>query len=141
MRKKHIIWLATAGLIATAGGVLVLPGAMPASAVPSTRGGHQQVLHLTSQTEQFSVIELAQLVKEAAGHLGYSVEIQHYENPRVEKEQHHYSAAHTKLLDLGLKPHLLSETLIESMFASIERHKDRVITDHILPRDRWRPAG
>ena len=47
---------------------------------------------------------------------------------------------HTKLLDLGLEPHLLSETLIESMFSTIERHKDRVILDHILPRDRWRPG-
>ena len=47
---------------------------------------------------------------------------------------------HTKLLDLGLKPHLLNETLIESMFSTIERFKDRVIAEHILPRDRWRPA-
>ncbi len=38
-------------------------------------------------TEQFSVIELAQLVKQAGEHLGYAVEIQHYENPRVEKER------------------------------------------------------
>ena len=48
---------------------------------------------------------------------------------------------HTKLLDLGLKPHLLSETLIESVFAEIERYKARVITDHILPRDRWQVAA
>ena len=41
----------------------------------------------------------------------------------------------------GCKPHLLSETLIESMFGVIERHQDRVITDHILPRDRWRAGG
>jgi UDP-sulfoquinovose synthase len=45
---------------------------------------------------------------------------------------------HTKLLDLGLKPHLLSETLIESMFETIGRYKDRVILDHILPATRWR---
>ena len=49
--------------------------------------------------------------------------------------------SHTKLLDLGLKPHLLNEALIESIFSTIERHKDRVITDHILPRDRWRQAA
>ncbi len=45
------------------------------------------------------------------------------------------------LLDLGLEPHLLSETLIESMFAAIERHRDRVILDHILPTIRWRPPA
>ena len=43
------------------------------------------------------------------------------------------------LIDLGLEPHLLSETLVESMFGVIDRHKDRVITDAILPRTRWRP--
>jgi len=92
-------------------------------------------------TEQFSVSELAEHVRAAGAEVGLEVAVEHLENPRVEKEQHYYRAAHTKLLDLGLKPHLLSETLIESMFASIERYKDRVITDHILPRDRWRPAG
>ncbi len=60
-------------------------------------------------TEQFSVLELAGLVKHAGEHLGYSVEIQHYENPRVEKEEHYYNAIHTKLLDLGLEPTLLGE--------------------------------
>jgi UDP-sulfoquinovose synthase len=63
------------------------------------------------------------------------------DNPRVEAEQHYYNAAHTKLLDLGLRPHLLDETLIESMFSTIERFKDRVLVDHILPKDRWRPIG
>ena len=91
-------------------------------------------------TEQFSVIELAGLVKEAAGHLGYSVEIQHYENPRVEKEEHYYNAVHTKLLDLGLEPTLLGEELVESMIHAIERHKGRVIESAIDPSTRWNPA-
>src|SRR3954451_13105325 len=62
-------------------------------------------------TEQFSVIELAGLVKQAAEHLGYSVEVAHLENPRVEKEEHYYNAIHTKLIDLGLEPTLLGEEL------------------------------
>jgi UDP-sulfoquinovose synthase len=60
------------------------------------------------------------------------------ENPRVELEEHYYNATHTKLLDLGLQPHLLSETLIESMFAVMERYRHRVIPDRIDPRTRWR---
>ncbi len=91
-------------------------------------------------TEQFSVIELAELVKHAGEHLGYSVEIQHYENPRVEKEQHYYNAVHTKLLDLGLQPTLLGEELVESMIHTIERHKDRVIEASIDPKTRWSPG-
>ena len=91
-------------------------------------------------TEQFSVIELAQLVKHAAEHLGYSVEIDHVDNPRVEKEKHYYNAIHTKLLDLGLEPTLLGEELVESMIHAIERHKSRVIETAIDPRTRWNPA-
>jgi UDP-sulfoquinovose synthase len=92
-------------------------------------------------TEQFSVAELAELVRKAGAEIGMDVAIHPIENPRVEAEEHYYNAAHTKLLDLGLRPHLLDETLIESMFATIERFRDRVIVDHILPLDRWRPGG
>jgi UDP-sulfoquinovose synthase len=91
-------------------------------------------------TEQFSVLELAGLVKEAGEHLGYSVEVQHYENPRVEKEEHYYNAIHTKLLDLGLEPTLLGEELVESIIHAIERHKGRVIETAIEPKTRWNPA-
>ena len=92
-------------------------------------------------TEQFSVVELAELVQRAGKEYGLHVQLEHMENPRVEKEEHYYKAKHTKLLDLGLQPHLLSETLIESMFAAIERYKDRVIEAHILPETRWRRAA
>jgi UDP-sulfoquinovose synthase len=91
-------------------------------------------------TEQFSVIELAELVKQAGEHLGYSVEIQHVDNPRVEKEEHYYNAIHTKLLDLGLEPTLLGEELVESMIHAIERHKGRAIEAAIDPRTRWNPS-
>jgi UDP-sulfoquinovose synthase len=91
-------------------------------------------------TEQFSVLELAGLVKDAGEHLGYSVDIQHYENPRVEKEEHYYNAIHTKLLDLGLEPALLGEELVESIIHAIERHKGRVIETAIDPQTRWNPA-
>jgi UDP-sulfoquinovose synthase len=90
-------------------------------------------------TEEFSVTELAELVQKAGAEVGLAVAANAIHNPRVELEEHYYHPIHTKLLDLGLKPHLLSETLIESMFAMIQRYQDRVIADHILPRDRWRP--
>jgi UDP-sulfoquinovose synthase len=92
-------------------------------------------------TEQFSVWDLAELVQMAGAEYGLRVEVDPIENPRVEAEEHYYRATHTKLLDLGLKPHLLNETLIETMFATIQRFRSRVIEDHILPRDRWRPGA
>ncbi len=91
-------------------------------------------------TEQFSVDQLAGLVKGAAEHLGYTVEVQHCENPRVELEDHYYNAVHTKLIDLGLESTLLGEELVESMIHAIERHKEHVIADSINPRTRWNPA-
>ena len=90
-------------------------------------------------TEQFSVRDLAELVERAAKEHGIEVRIDSVENPRVEKEEHYYNAAHTKLLDLGLKPQLLSETLIESMFGVIERYKGRAIPEVIMPKTRWAP--
>jgi UDP-sulfoquinovose synthase len=89
-------------------------------------------------TEQFSIVELAELVQKAGAEYGLQVEVEHLDNPRVEKEEHYYKATHTKLLDLGLEPHFLSETLIESMFGAIEKHRDRVIPELIRPKTRWR---
>ena len=91
-------------------------------------------------TEQFSVLELAELVKHAASHLGYEVTVDHVENPRVEKEEHYYNAVHTKLLDLGLEPTLLKEELIESVLHAVERYKEHVIESSIDPHTRWNPA-
>jgi UDP-sulfoquinovose synthase len=91
-------------------------------------------------TEQFSINELAELVQRAGAEFGFEVKVDHVENPRVEAEEHYYNAKHTGLLDLGLKPHYLSETLVESVFARIEEHKERVITHAIMPKTRWRPA-
>ena len=36
-------------------------------------------------------------------------------NPRVELEEHYYNAKHSKLTELGLQPHLLSDNLIDSL--------------------------
>ena len=90
-------------------------------------------------TEQFSVQELAELVQRAGSDVGLDVRIDHVANPRVEKEEHYYNAVHTRLVDLGLEPHPLSETLVGSMFAEIERFRDRVDPAHIMPATRWRP--
>jgi UDP-sulfoquinovose synthase len=90
-------------------------------------------------TELFSVRQLASIVKQAGREHGLEVVVEALENPRVEMEEHYYNATHTKLLDLGLRPHMLSDTLIEHVFDVIGRYRDRVVRDHILPRTRWRP--
>jgi UDP-sulfoquinovose synthase len=91
-------------------------------------------------TEQFSVQELAELVKRSAAELGFEVAIESYPNPRIEAEEHYYNATHTKLLDLGLRPHHLGEELVRSMLKLIERYRVRVIERAIVPRTRWKPG-
>jgi UDP-sulfoquinovose synthase len=100
-------------------------------------GGEYRVFN--QFTESFTVLELAQLVARSGKEVGLDVSIEHLDNPRIEAEEHYYNAKHTRLLDLGLQPHHLSETLIESMFEVIGRHRDRVVKEHIMPRTRWRP--
>jgi UDP-sulfoquinovose synthase len=90
-------------------------------------------------TESFTVLELAELVARAAKEVGITATIEHVDNPRIEAEEHYYHATNTRLMDLGLQPHYLSETLIESMFDIIGRYRDRVVEEHIMPRTRWRP--
>lgn len=89
-------------------------------------------------TEQFTVLQLAETVARAGVELGLRVEIEPIEDPRVEAEEHYYNAKHTRLLDLGLQPHFLSEELVESMLSTIVRYKERIVPERILPRIQWR---
>ncbi len=89
-------------------------------------------------TEQMSVAEIADRVAQA--YPGPSV-IEQVPNPRVEAEQHYYRAAHTRLLDLGLVPHLVDEQLIVSLARIVERHRARVNLDAIRPSIRWRSTA
>ncbi|WP_026961707.1 NAD-dependent epimerase/dehydratase family protein [Alicyclobacillus herbarius] len=89
-------------------------------------------------TEQFSVLELAERVQKVAAEMGIQANIAHLPNPRVEKEEHYYNAVHTRLLDLGLKPHLLSDELIHDLIKTAERYRDRVDTSVIAPTATWR---
>jgi UDP-sulfoquinovose synthase len=89
-------------------------------------------------TEQFSVMDIALKVKEAGKALGIKVEIDHIPDPRVEAEQHYYNARHSKLLDLGLQPHFLSDSLLDSLMNIALRYRDRVDTTMLLPQVNWR---
>ena len=90
-------------------------------------------------TESFSVRDMARLVKEASPRPVLIAE--GMDNPRVEHEEHYFNAANTKLLDLGLEPHLLTADVILGMLELIERHKDRVEVDAIAPTVQWRSSA
>src|SRR5271167_3408268 len=91
-------------------------------------------------TEQFNVLELAQMVQEIGKDLGLKVQIEHLPDPRVEAESHYYNAKHSSLLKLGLEPHLLSNTLLDSLIHVAIRYRDRIDSSQFLPTVNWRNA-
>jgi UDP-sulfoquinovose synthase len=88
-------------------------------------------------TEEFSVLELAEMVRRVAHDEGIHVQVAHLMNPRVEKEDHYYFAKNTRLKDLGLEPHLLSDEVLRGILRTALEHKDRILVDHILPKVTW----
>ena len=91
-------------------------------------------------TEQFSVLELAEIVKTVGGEMGLQVEIDHLPDPRVEAESHYYNAKHSKLVDLGLDPHMLSDSLVDSLINIAMRYRDRIDPALFAPQVNWRHA-
>jgi len=89
-------------------------------------------------TEHFSVLDLAHLVQNAGNETGLKVVIENLPDPRVEAEQHYYNAKHSKLIDLGLKPHFLSDSLLDSLIEIAIRYRDRIDSSLFLPRVNWR---
>ncbi|MBF2005950.1 MAG: NAD-dependent epimerase/dehydratase family protein [Chlorogloeopsis fritschii C42_A2020_084] len=88
-------------------------------------------------TEQFSVGDLALMVKKAGNAMGLNVEINNLDNPRIEKEEHYFNAKNTKLLDLGLHPHYLSDSLLDSLLNFAIKYQNRVDKYQILPKVTW----
>jgi UDP-sulfoquinovose synthase len=91
-------------------------------------------------TEQFSVLDLARMVQTASKKVGLTVEIDHLPDPRVEAEAHYYNAKHSKLAELGLKPHLLSDSLLDSLVNIAIEYRDRVDLSVFMPQVNWRNA-
>jgi UDP-sulfoquinovose synthase len=88
-------------------------------------------------TELFSIGDLATKVQVAGKTLGLDVQISHIENPRVEKEDHYFNAKNTNLLELGLEPHLLSDSLLDSLLNVAVKYKHRADVNQILPKVKW----
>jgi UDP-sulfoquinovose synthase len=89
-------------------------------------------------TEQFSVRQLAELTAAVAHKAGLEPSIEHLPDPRVELERHYYNARHSKLEDLGLKPHRLSESLLASILGVALEHRNRADPATLRPGVDWR---
>ena len=100
------------------------------------REGEYRVFN--QMTEQVSLIELAEMVVRQGKHLGLEPEIRHLPNPRVEAEQHYYNATHTRLIELGLEPHLLNESVLTSLIGLAIKYREQADRNQILPTVNWR---
>ena len=87
--------------------------------------------------ETFSVNELAEKVRASGQRLGLDVTINNLPNPRKELEEHYYNPAHSGLLELGLKPHYLTDDAMDEMMKIIIRYKDRIQKDCIFRDVKW----
>jgi UDP-sulfoquinovose synthase len=89
-------------------------------------------------TELFSIKDLAHKIQQAGTTLGLKVEIQSVANPRVEMEEHYFNPKNTNLLDLGLQPHFLSDSLLDSLLNFAIEYQHRVDRSQILPQVHWK---
>ncbi|MGI5484892.1 NAD-dependent epimerase/dehydratase family protein [Streptomyces lavendofoliae] len=97
------------------------------------RAGEFRVFN--QMTQSMSVLDIARTVAEA---YPGEVDIEFLANPRVEADQHYYRVQHSRLTELGLVPHLLSETLLTSLFDIAREHAGRALADTVLPQTDWR---
>ncbi len=92
---------------------------------------------LNQLTETFSVNELAERVQQVGRSMGHQVEIKSIENPRKELEDHYYNPAYSGLLDLGLKPHVMTDDVLATMIEKIAQFRHKIDSTRIMPRVRW----
>lgn len=85
----------------------------------------------------YSINDLAAIVSAAASDYGIMVHVNHYENPRKEKEAHYYNPHRSKLVELGYKPTTDITPAVHKLIGDILPYKDRVINEVIVPKTRW----
>eukprot|EP00955_Chlamydomonas_euryale_P092804 364743-Chlamydomonas_euryale.AAC.3 len=106
---------------------------------PSILQGEMRVMN--QFTQQFSVNQLADMVSKEGSKLGLNVQVVSVPNPRVEAEEHYYNAKHSKLEALGLEPHLMQDSMMNSLLEIAVQYKDRVRMDLIKPAVNWKDNG
>ena len=89
-------------------------------------------------TETFSVAELANKIQTVAKSMGFAAEIKPIDNPRRELEEHYYNPSHSGLVELGLKPHLMTDEVLSQMIECIAAARDSIKIERIMPRVKWK---
>lgn len=98
--------------------------------------------YLTARGHEATGIDLLvrrKWVEEVGGEYGLDVQIRHYENPRVEKEEHYYNPDRNHLIDPGYKPSHDMKAEVRILIGDLLTYKERIRAyQHILiPDIRW----
>ncbi len=89
--------------------------------------------------ECYTVEELAEKVRQAGADVGLNVEIEHYDNPRTEREEHYYNPDRNHLIELGYKPTHDVVAEVRIMLRDLIEHRERILekSDILIPDIRW----
>jgi UDP-sulfoquinovose synthase len=89
--------------------------------------------------ETYSIVELAQMVKEVGEELGLAVDIFEYDNPRHEAAEHYFNPDRNHLIDLGYMPTHDVKAEMRIMIKDLMEHKERIMEkkDILVPDIRW----
>ncbi|MGD9332688.1 MAG: NAD-dependent epimerase/dehydratase family protein, partial [Desulfobacterales bacterium] len=98
-------------------------------------GGEMRILN--QFTETFSVHQLASRVEQVGHQMGLKVTLDHIENPRKEAEEHYYNPRHSGLLEMGLEPNYLTDSVIAQMLEFAIAHKSRIQREQIFRKVKW----
>jgi UDP-sulfoquinovose synthase len=91
---------------------------------PPARGEYRVV----NQFDQcYSVEQLALIVQQVGQRVGLDVSIEHVDNPRLEKERHHYNPDRNRLVALGYKPSGDIHAEVEVMLSELLPHRQRIL--------------
>ncbi len=93
--------------------------------------------------EPYSVLSLAEKVKEAAKGFGLEADIDHVANLRVEAEQHYYNPVHENLKNLGYRRTKLLDEELKDILKDLIKSKSRIHAkkDKLMPKTNWRKTN
>lgn len=89
--------------------------------------------------ESYTIVELAEMVKEVGLELGLEVEIKNYDNPRKELEEHYYNPDRNNLVKIGYEPTTDVKSEVKIMIEDLLHHRERIqeYTELFVPDIRW----
>ena len=105
------------------------------SAISPVKQGELRILNQIMET--FSVNQLAEKIHKIGIKRNHKVEINHIKNPRKELEEHYYNPVFQGLEDIGVKPHYLTDDVINNIFKIVESFSKNIRKDVIFRGITW----